>query len=156
VAQCYGVDTGFTAQSRTVPGMASQRGLAKQRRDMIPRRCQSAGVVGIRFWPGRPRRVRAFNALVGGWVRGLRAREGLKRGGDSPKGATSPRARLSAWWTAEIAWPVSFFPAPDHDHVGSRFVSSFSFIIFRKRGFSLVIRGPLWPSPTSVDFLRKQ
>jgi hypothetical protein len=48
-AQCHGVDTSLTAQSRTVPVMASQRGLAKQRRDMIPRRCQRAGVVGIHF-----------------------------------------------------------------------------------------------------------
>jgi hypothetical protein len=48
-AQCHGVNTSLTAQSRTVPGMASQGGLAKQRRDMILRRCQRAGVAVIRF-----------------------------------------------------------------------------------------------------------
>jgi hypothetical protein len=49
VAQCLGADTGFTAQCRTVAGMASLGGLAKQRRDMIPMRCQWAGVAGIRL-----------------------------------------------------------------------------------------------------------
>jgi hypothetical protein len=47
-AQCHGADTGLTAQCRTVAGMASPGGLAKQRRDMIPRRCQRDGMVGIR------------------------------------------------------------------------------------------------------------
>jgi hypothetical protein len=41
--------TGRTAQCHTVAGMASPGGLAKQCRDMIPRRCQWAGVVGIRL-----------------------------------------------------------------------------------------------------------
>jgi hypothetical protein len=35
--------------SRTVPGMAPQGGLAEQRRDMIPRRCQRAGMARIRL-----------------------------------------------------------------------------------------------------------
>jgi hypothetical protein len=48
-AQCHGADTGLTAQCRTMAGMASPEGLAKQRRDMIPRRCQRAGVTGIRL-----------------------------------------------------------------------------------------------------------
>jgi hypothetical protein len=43
------VDTGLTAQRRTVAEMAAQgRRSAEQRRDMIPRRCQRAGVAGIR------------------------------------------------------------------------------------------------------------
>jgi hypothetical protein len=37
----------FLYSSRTVPGMAAQGGLVEWRRDMIPRRCQRAGVVGI-------------------------------------------------------------------------------------------------------------
>jgi hypothetical protein len=40
--------------SRTVPGIASQGGLAEQRRDMIPRRCQRAGVAGIRLLTRTP------------------------------------------------------------------------------------------------------
>jgi hypothetical protein len=47
VVQCHGVDTGLTAQRRKVAEMASRVGLAEQRRDMIPRRCQRAGMVGI-------------------------------------------------------------------------------------------------------------
>jgi hypothetical protein len=39
----------FLHSSRTTPGMAAQRGLVEQRRDMIPRWCQRAVVVGIRF-----------------------------------------------------------------------------------------------------------
>jgi hypothetical protein len=39
----------FPHSSRTVPGMAAQGGLVEQRRDMIPRRCQRAGVAGIRL-----------------------------------------------------------------------------------------------------------
>jgi hypothetical protein len=65
-AQCHGADTGLTAQCRTVVGMASPGGLTKQRRDMIPRRCQWVGVAEICLWPGRPCCVRAFNDLVGG------------------------------------------------------------------------------------------
>jgi hypothetical protein len=39
----------FPHSSRTVPGMAGQGGLAEQRWDMIPRRCQRVGVVRIRL-----------------------------------------------------------------------------------------------------------
>jgi hypothetical protein len=39
----------FPHSSRTTPGMAAQRGLVEQRRDMIPRWCQRAGVAGIRL-----------------------------------------------------------------------------------------------------------
>jgi hypothetical protein len=39
----------FPHSSRTVPGMATQGGLVEQCRDMIPRRCQRAGVAGIRL-----------------------------------------------------------------------------------------------------------
>jgi hypothetical protein len=39
----------FPHSSRTVLGMASRGGLAEQRRDMIPRRCQRADVARIRL-----------------------------------------------------------------------------------------------------------
>jgi hypothetical protein len=48
-AQCHGADTGLTAQCRTMAGMASPGGVAKQCRDMIPRRCQWASVAEIRL-----------------------------------------------------------------------------------------------------------
>jgi putative intracellular protease/amidase len=48
-AQCHGADTGLTAQCRTVAGMASPGGLVKQRRDMIPRRCQRDFMARIRL-----------------------------------------------------------------------------------------------------------
>jgi hypothetical protein len=86
---------------------------------MILRRRQRADIAGIRLWPGRPWRARAFNALVEGagtisWVQGglercgnslgglgpsseaeIRPRgcQALERGVDSPEGASSPRAR---------------------------------------------------------------
>jgi hypothetical protein len=119
VAQCHGMTPAFPHSSRTAPRMAAQRGLMEQRRDMIPRRCQRAGVAGIRLWPRRPRCTGAFNALVGGvgaasWVQGglkrgreslggpgplsevetsPRGRQSLEQGGDSPAGASGPRAR---------------------------------------------------------------
>jgi hypothetical protein len=77
----------FPHRSPTVPGMASRGGLAEHRRDMIHRWCQRAGVARIRFWPGHPRRARAFNALVGGVGAGVassgrpRARRRITRGG---------------------------------------------------------------------------
>jgi hypothetical protein len=49
VAQCHGADIGLTAQCRTVAEMASPGGLAKHRRDLIPKRCQWVDVVGIRL-----------------------------------------------------------------------------------------------------------
>jgi hypothetical protein len=48
-AQCHRADIGLTAQCGTVAGMASPGGLAKQRRDIIPSRCQWVGVAGIRL-----------------------------------------------------------------------------------------------------------
>jgi hypothetical protein len=39
----------FPHISRTVPGMVAQGELVEQRRGMIPRRCQRAGVAGIRL-----------------------------------------------------------------------------------------------------------
>jgi hypothetical protein len=39
----------FPHSSPTAPGMASRGGLAEQRRDMIPRWCQRAGVARIRL-----------------------------------------------------------------------------------------------------------
>jgi hypothetical protein len=119
-AQCHGVDTSLTAQCRTVAGMALPGGLAKQRRDMISKRCQRDGMSGIRSLLGCPRRVRALNAPVGGvgagaadprepraWRRpaqgGIqpssevetrpRGRPALERGEVSPEGASNPRAR---------------------------------------------------------------
>jgi hypothetical protein len=37
----------FLHSSRTVPRMAAPGGLVEQRQDVIPRRCQRAGVAGI-------------------------------------------------------------------------------------------------------------
>jgi hypothetical protein len=48
-AQCHGMTPTFPHSSRTTPGMAAQRGLVEQCRDMIPRWCQRAGVAGIRL-----------------------------------------------------------------------------------------------------------
>jgi hypothetical protein len=39
----------FPHSSPAVPGMAARGGLAEQRRDTIPRRCQRAGVARICF-----------------------------------------------------------------------------------------------------------
>jgi hypothetical protein len=44
----------FPHSSRTVPRMAAQGGLAEQRRDVIPRRCQRVGVAGIRLLTRAP------------------------------------------------------------------------------------------------------
>jgi hypothetical protein len=53
------------------------------------------------------------------WAQGLRAWDGLERGGHSPEGASARGVlRRSARWTAEVAWAVGFFPAPDRDYVG--------------------------------------
>jgi hypothetical protein len=51
-AQCHGADTGLAAQCRTVAGMASPGELAKQRRDMIPRRVRGTTRRGFVFDPG--------------------------------------------------------------------------------------------------------
>jgi hypothetical protein len=139
--------------------MAAQGRLAEQHRDTIPKRCQSAGVAGIRLWLVHSRRVRAFNALVGGVGAGAanlgrpRARRRFARGGVQPSSeaeirvaASGPRARckfargvlrLSVWWPAEIAWAVGFFPALGRDYVecALRFVGFFAFCYFAKRGF---------------------
>jgi hypothetical protein len=48
---------------------------------------------GFAFSPGRPRRARAFNVLVGAVGAASRACAGLERGGESPEGALGPRAR---------------------------------------------------------------
>jgi hypothetical protein len=89
VAQCHGADPGLTAQCRTVAGMASPRGLAEQRRDMIPRRVRGMACVDS-FLTWAPAGVRALNALVGGAGAGAaspwepRTRRRLARGGDQP------------------------------------------------------------------------
>jgi hypothetical protein len=95
VAQCHGADLGLTAQCRTVAGMASPGGLAEQRRDMIPRRVRGTVVRG--FVSDRvPAGVRALMPRSGEQLRGRRARGSLERGGDSPEGVSSPRARRTS------------------------------------------------------------
>jgi hypothetical protein len=105
-AQCHRVDTGLTAQCRTVEGMASSGGLAEQRRDMIPTRvrgmawrgfvfdlgacvCQNikSSGRGSRCGSGEPTRA---SSEAESCSRGCPA---LERGGVSPEGASSPRAR---------------------------------------------------------------
>jgi hypothetical protein len=110
VAQCHGVETGLTAQCHTVAGMASPGGLAEQRRDMIPRRCQRHGADSSLTWA--PACVRTLNAPVGEpqvrrsltqggvWPSSEakprpRGRPALERGGASPEGAPSPQAMRS-------------------------------------------------------------
>jgi hypothetical protein len=105
--------------SRTMLRMAAQGGLAEQRRDTIPRRCQGAGVATFAF-DSCARVVPTFNSLVGGVGAGAassgrpramrrfarggvqpsseaeilpRGRPALERGGDSPEGASIPRVR---------------------------------------------------------------
>jgi hypothetical protein len=46
-AQCHGMTPAFPHSTRTTPGMAAQCGFVEQRRDMIPRRCQRAGMARI-------------------------------------------------------------------------------------------------------------
>jgi hypothetical protein len=133
--------------SRTVPGMAGQGGLAEQRRDMIPRRCPRAGVARIRLRPGRPRRARAFNALVGGVGAASRAWGSLE---------PSPRARRKfargvpcrsvggLLWFLWGCGPFHFW-AVERYFWGSWHVR-FAFYYFSKIGFFPVIRGPLWLS----------
>jgi hypothetical protein len=49
VAQCHGVTLTIPHSTRTAPGMPAQCGLVEQCRDLIPRRRQRTGVVGIHF-----------------------------------------------------------------------------------------------------------
>jgi rRNA maturation endonuclease Nob1 len=49
VAQCHGMTLAFPHNTRTASGMAAQCGFVEQRRDVISRRCQTTGVVGIRL-----------------------------------------------------------------------------------------------------------
>jgi hypothetical protein len=49
VAQCHRMTPAFLHSTRTALGMAAQCGLVEQRWDMILRRCQRAGVAGIRL-----------------------------------------------------------------------------------------------------------
>jgi hypothetical protein len=104
-AQCHRADTGLTAQCRTVAGMASPGGLAKQPRDMISRRCQRLGEDssltrtptlcqnikcsgrGSGCGSGEPARA---SSEAESHPRGHPA---LERGEVSPEGASSPRAR---------------------------------------------------------------
>jgi hypothetical protein len=107
VAQCHGVDTGLTAQRRTVAEMDAQgRGLGGQRQGRIPRRCQRDDMRGFVSDPGA---CRCQNIKCSGWrsryegselVRAssvtephARGRPVLERGGTSREGATGPRAR---------------------------------------------------------------
>jgi hypothetical protein len=84
----------FRHSSPAVLGMAAWGGLAEQRRDMIPRRCQRAGVMRIHFWPRHPHCTRAFNALVGGVGAGATSsRRRFARGGIRPSGEAEIRPR---------------------------------------------------------------
>jgi hypothetical protein len=100
-------------------------------------------------------------------------RQALERGGESPEGASGPRARRSlhdvasgprarrritrgvlrpiGWWAVVASsghGPFHFGLRPHGACFwGSRCVC-LCFIIFSKRGFSLVVRGPLWLFPT--------
>jgi hypothetical protein len=106
VAQCCGADTGFTTQCHTVARMASPGGLAKQRRDMIPRRvrgttwhgfvfdlgacmCQNIKCSGRGSGCGSGEPVRASSEAESR-SRGCLA---LERGGVSLEGVSSPRVR---------------------------------------------------------------
>jgi hypothetical protein len=125
-AQCHRVDTGLTAQCRTVEGMASSGGLAEQRRDMIPTRVRGTAWRGFVFDLGAcvcqnikssgrgagvgaasPREPRARWSLARGGVRPSseaesrpRGRLALERGRIPPEGAFSPRVRRSLVSTA--------------------------------------------------------
>jgi hypothetical protein len=106
-AQCHGADTGLTAQCHTVAGVASPAGLAKHRRDMIPRWCQRHGedssltrasalcqnikCSGRRSGCGSGELTRASSETESC----PRGRPALERGGVSPEGTSSPRARQS-------------------------------------------------------------
>jgi hypothetical protein len=119
VAQCREMTPAFPHSARTAAGMAAQCGLVKQRRDMIPRRCQRASVVGLTFdssardtlghlmlRSGEQVRTRGSKAASSetetcSGVPIPRARRRLVRGSikpssgaeTSPEGASSPRAR---------------------------------------------------------------
>jgi hypothetical protein len=108
VAQCHEADTGLTTQCRIVAGMASPGGLADQRRDMIPRHVRGTKRHGFVFDPGACKcqdiKCSGWGSRYGGGepVRASseaeshpRGRPALERGGTSPEGATSPRARRS-------------------------------------------------------------
>jgi hypothetical protein len=103
----------FPHSSHTVLRMAAHGGFVEQRRDMIPRWCQRAGMAGICLRPERPRCFRAFNVPVGGvgaasWACGggpirasseaescPRVRIALEESGVSLEGASNHRARWS-------------------------------------------------------------
>jgi hypothetical protein len=88
VAQCHRADTGLTAHCRTVAGMASPGGLAKQCWDMIPRRCQRHGE------DSSLTRAPALcqNIKCSGQGSGCGSSEPVRA---SSEGASSPRARQS-------------------------------------------------------------
>jgi hypothetical protein len=88
--QCHRIDTGLTAHSRTLLGMASQGGLVKQHRDMIVR---GPALRGFTFDPSARVASEYLILWSGERTRGPRAWGGLERGGDSPEGASNPRAR---------------------------------------------------------------
>jgi hypothetical protein len=73
-----------------------------------------------------------------------------ERDGSSPEGCRGwlldGPLRLSGPWALS---------APGRDYAGcdSRFVGLFAFYYFAKKRFSLVIRGPLWLSPTITNML---
>jgi hypothetical protein len=48
-AQCHGMTPAFPHSTHTTLGMAAQCGLVKHCRDLIPKQCKRADVVGIRL-----------------------------------------------------------------------------------------------------------
>jgi hypothetical protein len=78
VAQCHGADTGLTAQCRTVAGLASPGGLAKQRRDMILRQVRGTEWRGFALDPGAYVVSKHLMLRSGEWVRERRTRECLE------------------------------------------------------------------------------
>jgi hypothetical protein len=153
---------------RVVPG-----GLAEQRQDMIPRRCQRAGVAGIRLLTQAPAVCQSIKCSGRGSGRGVtglwrprtrrriarggtrpssevvscpRGRQPLEQGGEPPEGYRGRSVGGPLWFL----WAVGL-PALGCDHRQRVFRISSAFICvyhFSKKGFSLVIRGPLWLSPT--------
>jgi hypothetical protein len=108
VAQRHGAVIGLTAQCRTVAAMTSPGGLAEQRRDTIPKRVRGTAWRGFIFdlgacmcqnikCSGRGSRYGGGEPVRASSEADTRSRGGLalERGGASPEGASSPRARRS-------------------------------------------------------------
>jgi hypothetical protein len=89
-----------------------------------------------------------------------RGRPTLERGGVSPEGASSSRARRSfargGRWGRPFdgplgspdLWASFLYRAVICVKYGCQFAGSFVLLFAKKMGFSPVVRGPLWLSPT--------